>query len=169
MSLAKFVSRVAERNSTSADGRRSEGDTNRRELEWLLKNADPEAVKIFVPLARELSRSAESGEDSRLALARFFLAALAESTETEPALTKNPPQYDLTQPEISPRPGATQEKSADPSLAIDARKLERILRLMQQSVAAHPGPGASATSQAVTSEPVAPDAATSENEGSPRS
>lgn len=152
----------------AADSRLSDTDASRRELEWILKNADPELVKMLQPVVRELSKSVESGEDARLAMARLLVTAMAEGAEPEPELTKSQPQYDLTSPEISPRPGTTSAEPASPGPRLDARKVERILRLLQQSIAAQPASDASSTSQAATSGPSGPDTAKGEDAVAPQ-
>ena len=138
-------------------GKKPDGDASRRELEWLLQN--PDVARILGPMAHELSKSVNNGEDPKVAMIRLLVMAVAEPpSEPGQPLRKTPTWDDLTGSEAGPAPGAPSETPPASRFAIDPKNLDRIRRLLQEIQATGSGGAPPAASQAATSEPAAPDA-----------
>jgi len=130
----------------------------RRDLEWILQNADPEVVKALEPIAQELSKSVNRGEDARTALLRLLAASMTElrSVPSKP-LPKAPvlDDDDGSAPAMSRRP-STSGTGQGEVIPSDVLKAAETLARFLQGGRPQPPTSQQAASQPTTAkEPVA--------------
>ncbi|MBN2560076.1 MAG: protein kinase [Phycisphaerae bacterium] len=131
---------------------REQAQVARREIEWLLENADEDAAKILAPLAEGLGNSANRGDSASTALLSSFVAVVREQLRPEPEepVSKDL-DYDPTRPLMSPRPEGLREGPPD---SVSREELAEALAKWLLSLPATSQP---ATTQPATTAPAPPD------------